>query len=490
MPFGYWFSSFEGAVDSSDAEDETAKEEAPKEPVDEGDENSTYYISNADELSTLKRKGTYILTADIDMTGREWTPVGTYSAPFIGTLNGNGFTIKGLTVTKDTEGEGECISYTYTYAGLIGYAENATITALKLEDINIAINSSAKTRVVYASAIAAMTKNTVITDCHVISGSITSASPLFKAYSAGITAFSFDSDFIGCTVNADIAVTSSNVTSVAGGILAHAAMNTQTGACSVLGSVSALSIDGNAYTGGIVGYSNNSDISNCAVNADVKAETQCNDYETGKAGASYAGGILGYHSNTLTNQKNISAVSSSGTVTALSADYVSYAGGICAYMAYASLTQGYSTSTIVSDSDTREAFSGGIIGYLSTKSNISGMFFAGSLNVNTTRDIARTGIIVAFDATEDTTTPTTIENCGYLELSSLSVTINGKKYSAENKLPEKERFTSHGEDYEAASLKSRNILTSDLKWNSDDWSFSISDYPTVTLRNTFSTENG
>ena len=42
--------------------------------------------------------GTYVLTQDITLSDNEWTPIGTSSDPFKGTLDGNGHTIKGLTV--------------------------------------------------------------------------------------------------------------------------------------------------------------------------------------------------------------------------------------------------------------------------------------------------------------------------------------------------------------------------------------------------------
>lgn len=42
--------------------------------------------------------GTYVLKNDITLSDDEWTPIGTEDSPFKGTLDGKGFTIKGLTV--------------------------------------------------------------------------------------------------------------------------------------------------------------------------------------------------------------------------------------------------------------------------------------------------------------------------------------------------------------------------------------------------------
>jgi len=475
---------FSGSI----SKDDETKEEKPEEPVDEGDENQTYYISNADELIAMKRKGTYILTADIDMTGKEWTPVGTFEAPFVGKLDGAGFTIKGLTVTKDTEGAGECISYTYTYAGLIGVADGAEITNVKLENVNINISSATKTRVVYAGAIAAMTNGCRINGCEIISGSIKSSSVFFKAYSAGITAFSFDSDIYLCSVNADISVTDSKLTSAAGGIAAQVGNNTVIATCSTKGSVSTVSTDGNAYSGGLVGLLNNSDISHSAVKADVRAETKCSAAETGKAGASYAGGITAYANNSLDTQKSMTAVSSQGTVTAVSADYVSYAGGISAFTSYIKLTEAYSAAAVSSESNSRKVYAGGITGYVSTQTEYRGIFFAGSITARSSKDSVQTGVIIAYDATLTAENKAIFEKIGHITATELSVTVNGKKYTVGSTLPEKEYFVRHGEEYSASELRSRNILTGDLGWNTSNWSFSMSDYPTVNFEGYFECE--
>lgn len=459
-------------------EDENKKDEENT-PVDEGDENKTYYISNADELMAMKRKGTYILTADIDMTGKEWKPVGSFAAPFVGTFDGAGFTVKGLTVTKDTEGTGECISYTYTYAGLFGFADNAKIQNLTLEDVNINVNSIAKSRVVYAGAVAAMTRNTTIFNCTVTSGAVKCSSAFFKAYSAGITAFSLDSDFHRCSVNANIEVSDSNIISVSGGIVAHAGLNSLIATSTAGGSVTAISIDGNSYSGGLVGYLNNSDVSHSSVSSDVKAETKCSEAETGKAGASFAGGVVAYATNSLDKKREITAVSSQGSVTATSADYVSYAGGITAYTSYIKLTEAYSASTVTATSNSREVFAGGISGYVSVNTEYRGIFFVGTITANATGDVARTGIIIAYDATQTTENKAIFEKIGRLPAADISVTVNGRKYTVGDTLPDKEFFIAMGEEYTASELRSRNILSGDLGWNEGNWSFSMSSSPTV-----------
>ncbi len=55
------------------------------------------------------------LTADVDMTGVDWTPIDTSSNPYAGTFDGQGHIIKNLTFDDDTQ----------DYAGLFGYTAKA-----------------------------------------------------------------------------------------------------------------------------------------------------------------------------------------------------------------------------------------------------------------------------------------------------------------------------------------------------------------------------
>ena len=55
-------------------------------------------ISTEAQLKAIDLNGDYVLTQDITLSDIEWTPIGTSDRPFTGTLDGKGFTIKGLTV--------------------------------------------------------------------------------------------------------------------------------------------------------------------------------------------------------------------------------------------------------------------------------------------------------------------------------------------------------------------------------------------------------
>lgn len=65
-----------------------------------------YQISTAAELQSIANNlaAYYVLTSDIDCSGVTWTAIGTQSAPFIGSLDGNGHQIKNLAITGANRG--------------------------------------------------------------------------------------------------------------------------------------------------------------------------------------------------------------------------------------------------------------------------------------------------------------------------------------------------------------------------------------------------
>ena len=114
--------------------------------------NGTYYLNSAAGLQWLSNKtstnnnqfagDTVKLLSNIDMTGIDWTPIGT-NTPFKGTFDGNGKTISNIS-KQDFNGE-----YTQT-VGLFASVEDATVKNLKIENM-VAAKYGAE-----ASAIAAI----------------------------------------------------------------------------------------------------------------------------------------------------------------------------------------------------------------------------------------------------------------------------------------------------------------------------------------------
>ena len=100
--------------------------------------NGSYTVTSADGLMNVaklvnggKSDINITLTADIDLTGKDWTPIGTdYDNSYKGTFDGGGHTITGLTFTTNDE-----------YAGLFGWLNRAgTVKNVVMEGVQITSN--------------------------------------------------------------------------------------------------------------------------------------------------------------------------------------------------------------------------------------------------------------------------------------------------------------------------------------------------------------
>ena len=77
--------------------------------------------------------GKYYLTNDIDLSGKEWEPIGGLYDYFTGIFDGQGYVIRNLTITKKS----------YYPTGLFVNTRNAVFKNVGLEDTNIDIKSGA-----------------------------------------------------------------------------------------------------------------------------------------------------------------------------------------------------------------------------------------------------------------------------------------------------------------------------------------------------------
>ena len=214
------------------------------EPNDEG----IYEISTGAELAWFEAQvndsnnsfsgKTLKLTADIDLGGNEWTPIGGSACPFRGTFDGNSFGITGLKVTNNS-GNG--------FAGLFGDVQGSTIKNLT------------------------------------VSGTVTDNAGF--SYSGGITGRAQDSVIDNCTSNINI---SDAMGSWIGGIAAIITGSTVVRNCVNTGNLDGVDC---SIAGGIVGEINGSgkvqnSYSTGNVNV-VMIETTAGD------GSTYSEGIVG-----------------------------------------------------------------------------------------------------------------------------------------------------------------------------------------------------
>ena len=100
--------------------------------------NGSYTVTSADGLMNVaelvnggKSDINITLDTDIDLTGKDWTPIGTdYDNSYKGTFDGGGHTITGLTFTRNDQ-----------FVGLFGYLDRAgTVKNVVMEDIQITSN--------------------------------------------------------------------------------------------------------------------------------------------------------------------------------------------------------------------------------------------------------------------------------------------------------------------------------------------------------------
>ena len=100
--------------------------------------NGSYTVTSADGLMNVaelvnggKTDINITLDTNIDLTGKDWTPIGTdYDNSYKGTFDGGGHTIKGLTVTTNDQ-----------FVGLFGYLDKAgTVKNVVMEGIQITSN--------------------------------------------------------------------------------------------------------------------------------------------------------------------------------------------------------------------------------------------------------------------------------------------------------------------------------------------------------------
>lgn len=292
---------------------------------------SSTSITSIDALKSIANdpKGTYLLDADIDLGGAEWTPI----SSFEGKLMGNGHTIKNLTVT----------SFTTKNVGLFDTVkEKAEISDLKLENVSIVSSSTAESIGALAGLLNGKVTNVSVT------GKIESAGSTAVGGIAGATT-SLDSTLTNCSFNGSI-LGGKGV----GGILGGNESNGDAiiDGCSVTGSVSGLS-----SVGGIVGsLASPGDgkifkVNNCKNNATVSSKTD------------YCGGIVGKIENStswgpqetvITNCENNGAVSGSN-----------YTSGIIGYM---HIGGGYGGGATINNHANRanvtgKSYTGGIIGF-------------------------------------------------------------------------------------------------------------------------------
>lgn len=154
--------------------------------------NGSYTVTSADGLMNIaelvnggKSDINITLDTDIDLTGKDWTPIGTdYDNSYKGTFDGGGHTITGLIFTTNDE-----------YAGLFGYLNRAgTVKNVVMEGVQITSNQ------IYGGSIGGVVGSSwgTIENCSV-SGSISGT-----VYVGGVVGVQIGGSITGCSSSATV----------------------------------------------------------------------------------------------------------------------------------------------------------------------------------------------------------------------------------------------------------------------------------------------
>ena len=237
------------------------------------DGNGNYTVTSAEGLKNIaelvnggKTDINITLDKNIDLTGKEWTPIGTSSSSYTGTFDGGGHTITGLTVTGSDE-----------YAGLFGYIgkDGGTVKNVKLEKVQI----TSDYQYAYVGGVAG-NNNGAIENCSV-SGSVSGNSTYNSV--GGVVGYQWGGSITRCSSSATV-----NGTGSVGGVVGQTNYGATLTACYSTENVTLESNNSNStYAGGVVG-----------VNGASSTLTAC--YATGKVtgtgtgtGSIYVGGVTG-----------------------------------------------------------------------------------------------------------------------------------------------------------------------------------------------------
>ena len=233
------------------------------------EDGRTYNVTSADGLKNVaelvnggKTDINITLDKNIDLTGKEWTPIGTdYNNAYTGTFDGNGKTITGLTVTGSDR-----------YTGLFGFIKG-TVKNVVLTEINITSGT-------FVGGVAGWSFGGNIENCSV-SGSVSGSDV------GGVVGYQQGGSITGCSSSATV-----KGTQRAGGVAGATNSGATLTACYATGDVT-VENDGpnNACAGGVVGSNAYTTVIACYAAGNVSG--------TG-SGTIHVGGVVGENYATVT----------------------------------------------------------------------------------------------------------------------------------------------------------------------------------------------
>ncbi|UVP32643.1 fimbrillin family protein [Bacteroides faecis] len=239
--------------------------------------NGSYTVTSADGLMNIaelvnggKSDINITLDTDIDLTGKDWTPIGTdYDNSYKGTFDGGGHTITGLTFTTNDE-----------YAGLFGWLNRAgTVKNVVMEGVQITSNQ------IYGGSIGGVVGSSwgTIENCSV-SGNVSGT-----VYVGGVVGVQISGSITGCSSSATV----KGMVDV-GGVAGQTNSNATLTACYATGNVTLeIAPKKNIAGGGLVGMNAGSSLLACYATGNVTSTGSSTGYV-------HIGGFLGNNYTTVT----------------------------------------------------------------------------------------------------------------------------------------------------------------------------------------------
>ena len=246
--------------------------------TDDGQGN--YTVTTADGLMNVaelvnggKTDINITLDTDLDLTGKEWTPIGNYEKQYTGTFNGGGHTITGLTVTGSDQ-----------YVGLFGHiGSGGTVKDVTLEEVKIESNNDMSA----VGGVAGRSYGT-LENCSV-SGSVSGS-----GIAGGVVGYQSGGFLTGCSSSATV-----NAGGVAGGVAGLTDSGATLTACYATGDVTLESINsGGNFVGGVVGSNTFCTLKACYAWGSVTGSGSGTIYVGGVTGTNDEGTLTTcYHAN-------------------------------------------------------------------------------------------------------------------------------------------------------------------------------------------------
>lgn len=239
--------------------------------------NGSYTVTSADGLMNIaelvnggKTDINITLDTDIDLTGKDRTPIGTdYDNSYKGTFDGGGHTITGLTFTTNDE-----------YAGLFGWLNRAgTVKNVVMEGVQITSNQ------IYGGSIGGVVGSSwgTIENCSV-SGSVSGT-----VYVGGVVGVQIGGSITGCSSSATV----KGMVDV-GGVAGQTNSSATLTACYATGNVTLeIAPKKNIAGGGLVGMNAGSSLLACYATGNVTSTGSSTGYVQ-------IGGFLGNNYTTVT----------------------------------------------------------------------------------------------------------------------------------------------------------------------------------------------